>query len=79
MTDRQLKIANTTSRRIDECKNYLNKCSDTGCTSIVFSGGGSEYATIVCTDSDIIKLVRELIISETCKKLQKLEEEFTNL
>ena len=79
MTDKQLELANLKKKQISELEGYITKCNSQLCDNIIFTLGNCSNKTIVCVDSDIIALVKELIIKETDKRLQILKEEFTNL
>jgi len=79
MTDVKLQIANQLSKEIEDLKRIIICCKQQQCEWIEFTFGNGSNKSTVCDDKWIIKKVRDLLIEENTKKLDKLVEQFLNL
>jgi len=79
MTAELLIKATKLQKRIDDLERILECSKKQTCEWIEFTFGNGSSKSTVCTDSDIIKLVRELLIKENEQKLIKLQDDFKSL
>jgi hypothetical protein len=79
MTSEKLAQAFKISNQILELDSMILYAKTQECELIQFTCPSDATYAGVCNDENIIKLVRDLIIKETQRKLSKLKEDFINL